>query len=114
MNAIAKAEELFRKHYPSRLFVEQLALYLRHGFVINYPKLFVMFRPVEHNGSRSHIINPSFKFQKPDTWYVDLAAGNLNELAKLCPYSLRYFCFARKFRKQLRFYPTDKFIRKCL
>jgi hypothetical protein len=113
LSAIAKAEKLFSEHYPDTPFVVQLATYLRYGFVINYPETFIMFRPVEHNGKKSYITDPSFKFLKPDTWYIDLLVGNLSDAVKLMPHRLKYLCFFRKFRKQLKFYKAERFLKLC-
>jgi hypothetical protein len=37
MNAIAHAEQLHSEHVKQRVFIVDLALYLRHGFVHNAP-----------------------------------------------------------------------------
>lgn len=113
MNAIAQAEQLHREHVKERVFVIDLALYLRHGFVHNAPDLFAMWRPVCAAGSLEQIANPEHAFENPDAWYIDLAVGNLRKLARLLPYELPKICFFRKFHKTLKIYPANRFFRKA-
>jgi hypothetical protein len=114
MNAIAHAEQLHSEHVKQRVFIVDLALYLRHGFVHNAPDLFAMWRPVCASASLEQIANAEHAFENPDAWYVDLAVGNLRKLARLLPYELPKICFFRKFHATLKIYPANRFFRKAL
>jgi hypothetical protein len=114
LSAIARAEQMFDQHFPDRLFVQDVALYLRHGFLINMPRLFVMARPVRKDARLFHAIErPSVRFPDPDAWFVCMAVGNLRELGRWLPFPLPHVCFYRKFRDTLKVYAADEFFRRC-
>lgn len=113
MTAIARAEAIFREHVKDRLFVQDLALYLRHGYVVTFPDLFGMARPVRRDAPRAKIEDPTCPFADPDTWHVSLAIGPLQRLVHALPFPLQWICFRRKFWSTMKFYPFETFARRC-
>lgn len=118
-SAIARAEALYRQHYPGRLFVERLGTFLRIGYVVNFPDLFAMAKPIALAAGTVATTEDRI-FESPDAWYVDLAVGSepdgrsaLPRLVQLLPYRLPFICFYRKFQNKLKVYPMDKFLTKA-
>ena len=114
MSPIAKAEQLFQSAYPDVLFVQQLGLYLKHGYVLNTPTMFVMFGPVNSKAEIEKVVDVGFRFNNCDSWYIDMAVGALKDLVCHVPYFLPKMCFARKFKEKLKFYDARRFMEKCL
>jgi hypothetical protein len=112
MTAIARAEALFNEERPDEIFLERVILFLKFGFVVNMPNLFVMFRPVRRDGSIEEIADPEHVFEKPDAWYFDLAVADLKHLPQLIPFPLPYLCFYRKWQNVVKIYRAKSIIER--
>lgn len=110
MNAIAEMEKHFDEHYPGALFIERLALFLKHAYVISSPNLFAMFRPVRSDAPAEAIGDPAHEFAGPDAWYIDQLAGTqpLDQLVHQLPFPLPKICFYRNEQPRLHIYWTDQ------
>lgn len=112
MTPFEKATEVYQREPCARTFVDDLALHLRHGWVISAPGWFIMGRPVCYWAwSNQQILDPSFNPpDEPDCWHVWLAAGDLVQALKFIPFPLPYISFERK--NVLKMYSFDKFVSK--
>lgn len=88
-------------HRDGRSFVDELRAHLTDGFVVDRPEAFALVRAVSLRDNRA-------------AWMVNIATGNLSELALAVPFALPFIAFYRKNRKGLRVYPFDRFLQKCL
>lgn len=117
MSPIARAEALFnQQNRTDEIFIAQLMMYLRFGYVISTPQLFIMFRPVEIAAAPEQIADPEHRFARPDAWFIHSAVGKLQMFPRLAPYPLPWICFWRKLRGAIRRYETQnlfKRIRLC-
>ena len=100
------AQLVYEYEHCTRTFPQDLALHLRHGWVISTPTMFLMGRPVERFADPAEILNPAHRFDNPDTWLVWLAAGAPPwECIKHMPHFLQYVGWER--HNKLRFYNTN-------
>lgn len=111
MRPIRQAE--FEYNGTSRNFTHDLAEYLSLGFVYSGADAFVMARPMERDQLQwwndwHYIPN------KPDTWFVFLAAGegNLSRFQQLAPYKLPFIAWHRRTGSKIHVHEWAKFERK--
>ena len=74
-----------------------LELYLRYGYVLSTPAMFVMARPVCRAWSPEDILDffqPAFP-PGADTWHVEFASGDLGRMFGYFPFPLRWISFER-------------------
>lgn len=73
-----------------RPFIQDVHAYLANGYVLSTPKLFIMARPVCRNAPASDIANLLHRFDNPDCWHVQAAAGDMSLIWECCPLDLPY------------------------
>lgn len=54
----------------------------------------------------------NFVVDKPDTWYVHYAAGDMKRIFEICPCDLQWAAFERNDNNKLKFYKLDKIRRR--
>jgi hypothetical protein len=111
MRPIRQAESEYNG--TSRDFTHDLAVYLSLGFVYSGADAFIMARPIER--SQLQWWNDwHYTPNKPDTWFVFLAAGegNLARFQQLAPYKLPYIAWHRRENRKPHVYDWTKFERK--
>ena len=79
--------------YPDSL-EHDLADYLRGGYVIRTPDVFVMGKPVDLT-STTEAHEQWRGVRTPDAWYIKLLIGSLRALMALVPFELPRVCFER-------------------
>jgi hypothetical protein len=72
---------LFYAQYANLSFESDLIDYHRNGYVISQPKLFGLFRPIEHEGKRG--------------WFIRMAIGPIGDLIRYFPCPLAFVAFCR-------------------
>jgi hypothetical protein len=72
---------LFYAQYATLNFEDDLVDYMRNGYVIAQPQLFVMFKAIHYEGER--------------IWFVRMLIGNLLEAVARMPCLLPKICFCR-------------------
>ena len=72
---------LFYAQYSNLNFLDDMADYLRNGYVTCRPHLFAMFKAIEHEGER--------------IWFVRILVGNLMEALTTMPCMLPKIAFCR-------------------
>lgn len=104
MTPVERAAAVYDSEPCARSFREDLEAHLHNGYVFNTPDIFVMGRPVVSSENASDIIDPwiVFPVEQCDAWLVYLAAGRMDVLLSMFPYSLPKIGFERK--NKLRFY----------
>lgn len=107
-----QAKAVYATEPCARTFPEDLLLHLKHGYVFNTPKMFLMGRPVWSQASSELTVDPAHKFSNVDAWLVYLAAGEMHGFFHFCPFNLRYIGWERE--NVLRFYPFELVKRKIL
>lgn len=113
---LAQIERLYRD-FPQmaggRLFLEDVALHLRYGYVWASPTAVILARPVSSQWLTTDLgdLSKTAARDEADTWFVYLAAGNLTEFFEVMPYPLKFVCFWR--RCSPRFYELEQLRRKC-
>jgi len=111
--AILKAWAAYRESDSPRDFWADVNQHLLHGYVLSFPQLFAMARPVRRDAEERWLACIPHPFVNPDTWLVWSAAGHLDLLLSLLPYDLPYLAFHRGSSRRrgpqpLRVYPTQR------
>ncbi len=98
MTPIQHAIELYRREPSARPFQDDLEAHLLHGYVINTPTVFLMFRGVPADAPPKLICNPYVTWPQLqcDAWHIWLAAGDVREFSKYAPWPTKWLCFERK------------------
>lgn len=116
MEILRQIQALYRD-FPhmagGRLFLEDVALHLRYGYVWASPTAVILARPVRSDWGIADLgdLTKTAARQEADTWFVYLGAGNLAEFFEVMPYPLTFACFWR--RCSPRFYQLEQLRRKC-
>lgn len=116
MEILRQIQALYRD-FPhmagGRLFLEDVALHLRYGYVWASPTAVILARPVCSHWSIADLgdLTKTAARQEADTWFVYLGAGNLGEFFRVMPFPLKFACFYR--RSSPRFYPLATLQRRC-
>lgn len=92
---LLRAAEVYEKEVCKNSFDLDVALYLKFGYVIATPQVFLMGRPVEKGASYQQLMDLTHQFESPDCWWIFLAAGNLKEFFRYEPFPLPYFGWER-------------------
>ena len=72
---------LFYEQHSDMNFFADLEYYFREGYVISQPRLFGLFKPIEHNGKRG--------------WFIQIAIGAIGDLIRYFPCPLAFIAFCR-------------------
>ena len=110
MSPFEQAREVYLREPCARTFEEDLILHLRFGYVISTPEVFLMFRPVRRMADHDKIVNPMFRFMRPNCWHVYLAAGDPTQFYKHFPFPLEWVSGERE--NKLRVYRFQKIAEK--
>ena len=88
-------------------FYADLAEHLTHGIVVSTPTAFVMGRAVSLE-NRDNVLDLSYHFLpgECDAWFVWLAAGDMREFFRACPYPLPHISYQRS--GELRIHDWDR------
>lgn len=83
------------------------------GWVMSTPSAFIMAKPV-NRFMAERIDDPWYTFHRDeqDTWLVWLAAGDMAEFFRFCPYPLSWLAWAR--RDRLRFWRFESIQHKVI
>jgi len=108
MNAIVEAKKIFAERGIN--FEERLGWYLMNGVVISTPERFIMAKAI-----RKDVGPDDWNPDKPDCWWVDLAAGkgSIRWWLEQAPFKLPFIGWMRSKQagNRLKFYSTDAFQR---
>ena len=100
MTAIQHAKELYVNHCSSELFYADLKNYLKYGFVISFPTIFILAKPIN---KKSKNIDENWVFNSTDAWFIDLLIKKnnepLGELLRYIPYELPFIGWRRYFKR---------------
>lgn len=88
---------LFYAQYADLNLLNDLSDYLRNGYVISQPKLFGLFKPIDHEGKRG--------------WFIRIAIGDLGDLVRYFPCPLEFVAFVRNNDDNLRVIEWDAFLK---
>lgn len=115
MKPIDAARAMYHKEPCGRCFGDDLATFLRIGYVFSTPTAFIMGKAVP-----SPHIRTGFGYDRPganapiehcDTWLIWLAAGDLREFFRFEPRPMKFVAWARK--GVIRFHHFDRVRALC-
>lgn len=120
MTPIEEILALYTQYPQPQTFEEDLAAYLRTGYVFSTPEVFLMGRAIDKNSTAELIANPwhAFPREEQNCWLVFAASrieSNIfksKQFLQFVPYYLSWLAFQRR-GKALKFYETPKLISKC-
>ncbi len=96
-SAFDVARRVYAK-YSKLNFFEDFMHYLRSGFVVTRPNLFVMGKPIVVDERRG--------------WFIQMACGQLGEILSVVPVKLDFFAFCRNNDDNMRVIEWDHFVKK--
>lgn len=96
LSAFDVARENYAK-YSTLNFFDDLMHYLRTGFVVTRPNLFVMGKPIVLKDGRRG-------------WFIQMACGQLGEVLSVVPVKLDFFAFCRNGDDNMRLIEWDHFL----
>tara|TARA_Y100000310_G_scaffold158249_1_gene157669 strand:+ start:465 stop:818 length:354 start_codon:yes stop_codon:yes gene_type:complete len=85
-------------------FEEVLGTYMMNGLVHSTDDVFILARQAEWKDGAMY----SGKI-KPNTWFVQLAAGDMSKFLKVAPRKLRYVAWQRHGSQRYHVWPSRKF-----
>lgn len=94
-----KAALWFSRNSDGDTFEQLLAEYFKNGYVYSSPSCFLLLRPVFWDG-----VDVFTEADKPNAWFVHLAAGNMIDMFKACPFPLEHLVFQRHGQDRYRAY----------
>lgn len=105
MTPFEKAARVYWNEPCRRLFIDDLTLHMKNGFVFSTPEFSLMGRAVRKDALESLIVDPSSVFERSqaDCWHIYLFAGDLTKASTIMPWPLPWISIERK--NELRFYP---------
>lgn len=113
MTPVERAMAIYGEEPCRRTFDEDLQLHLMYGYVFSTPTMFMMGRPVDRYDPPEYIVTPDRRpLWGPNAWLIYLAAGDLGEFFRYCPYPLPWVGWERK--NKLRFYDFKRAKRKVI
>lgn len=92
-------------------FFDAVEAHLVNGYVVASPEMFILARPVERSASEELLLNPCYRFESPDAWFIYLAAGQLKYAWKFYPKAYEWVGWQRR-GKVCRFYEMNQIKRK--
>jgi hypothetical protein len=89
------AKQAIDAGFPAGIFEQALWLHHLHGIVSSGPRHFVLARPVEREAPWEAIADLTRPFDRPNAWYVWIAAGELEAILSAMPSLLDHIGFRR-------------------
>ena len=93
---LALAAQVYENEHCVNSFDLDVATYCKFGYVICTPQVFLMGRPVVKGADYHLLMDCSYRFERPDCWWIFLAAGDMTEFFRHEPFQLPYFGWERK------------------
>lgn len=94
-----KAAFWLARHFKDESFEELLASYFHDGYVFSSPTSFILMRPAFWDGYGLFT-----EADKPNAWFVHLAAGDMVDMFRACPFPLEYIVFQRHGQEKFHAY----------
>ena len=108
-NCYVDACKVYDTEPCARTAQEDIELHLRYGYVISYPRFFVMGRPVNFAATYEEITSPWVVHEAPNGWFIYLFSGDMATALTHFPYPLEFAGWERN--NKLRFYPLEKVVK---
>jgi len=114
--AIHRAKAHYQLQKCEIPFEQDLFHYLRYGYVVSRPDLFIMGKtmwcdPTKEPKTVDDLVSCQEK-GKANVWYFRMLVGNPRDAAKLLPFPLEWMCFSRHYKKEIRRYRLKEIMDK--
>lgn len=112
-----KVQALYTGGRGRHSFAGDVGLHLANptAVIVSTPDVFAMGRPIARGADISliHNLRHVFKRSEQDTWYIYAYSGKVSSCLQFFPYPLTHIAYERGDRCGLRFYPFNRFSKRC-